>query len=342
MVSSSVTDRRPPGRDGLRCPDRWDGHLGWERRATTDRRWIYRWWSGDSSKNVGVATGRSGLVVVDLDDGDGACPPDRFAGVRHGLEVLVMLATAAGVDVPTDTYTVEFPGSRHLYFRAPVGLKLRNTTGKLGWRIDTRGHGGYVVAAGSRSREGRYRVLHDGPVAELPDWLAEALAPTLAPEPGPPMRLSRHRARAYVRAIVDSETQEVAAARTGTRHDTLLKAARNLGRLVGGGELDEDEARHALLDASARHIGVDDCPAKEVTDTIDDGIAYGKRLPRRITGPRMTVRPSLISFESACKAVRWLKAVGKGHSGFVGEDHGLDAVAEVEFHQDAFDVGSGC
>lgn len=273
------TPYRPCPRTGT-CRD---GHLGWERRATTDGHWIHRWWARDSSWNVGVATGRSGLVVVDLDNGDDFCPPDRFAGARHGLDVLVMLAAAAGVGVPNDTYTVQSPGGRHLYFRAPVGLKLRNTTGRLGWRIDTRAHGGYVVAAGSRGNDGKYRVIHDGPVAELPEWLAEALAPVPAPEPGPPMRLSRYRASAYVRAIVNSETQEVATAQTGARHDTLLKAARTLGRLVGGGELDEDDARHALLDAADRHIGVDDCTAEEVTHTIDDGIAYGKRLPRRIT-----------------------------------------------------------
>jgi hypothetical protein len=39
------------------------------------------------------------------------------------------------------------------------------------------------------------------------------------------MRLFRRRATAYVRAIVDSEAHQVAAAQTGTRHDTLLKAA---------------------------------------------------------------------------------------------------------------------
>ena len=43
----------------------------WEQRATTDKRQIYRWWA-DVEANVGVATGRSGLVVIDLDDGRGA------------------------------------------------------------------------------------------------------------------------------------------------------------------------------------------------------------------------------------------------------------------------------
>jgi hypothetical protein len=52
---------------------------------------------------------------------------------------------------------------------------------------------------------------------------------------------------------------------------------------VGGGELDEDNARDALRAAAAGHIGVDDCTVHEVTRTVADGIAYGKQLPRRIT-----------------------------------------------------------
>lgn len=258
----------------------------WETRATSDRRQVYRWWAGDASHNVGVAAGKSGLVVIDLDGGRGDAPPERFVGARDGRDALAVLAAAAGAELPTDTYTVATPGGCHLYFRAAQGLELRNTAGTLGWRIDTRAHGGYVVAAGSR-RDGRsYRLTHRGPVAELPGWLARALTPAPRPEPGPPLRLPRRRVDAYVRAIVESEAHAVAAARTGTRHRVLLKAARTLGRLVGGGELIEDDARDALLEAAARHIGVDGCTADEVARSVEDGIAFGKQLPRRIARDR--------------------------------------------------------
>ena len=253
----------------------------WEARSTTDVGQVYRWWAGDVARNVGVAAGRSGLVVVDLDQGRGDVPPERFAGARNGRDVLAMLAAEAGAEMPTNTYTVMTPGGFHLYFRAPAGVALRNTVGSVGWRIDTRAHGGYVVGAGSVRDDGRYRVGRGGRVAELPDWLLRALTPP-PPAPGPSMQLCPHRASAYVRAIVEGEAHDVAVARTGTRHHTLLKAARTLGRLVGGGELAEDDARAALLEAAARHVGVDGCVVDEVTRTIDDGLGYGKRLPRRI------------------------------------------------------------
>lgn len=270
----------------LVAADKTPAISGWEQRATTDRRQLGLWWASDARRNVGVATGKSGLVVVDLDSGGGGCPPARFAGAEHGRDVLAMLAAEADAELPTDTYTVQTPGGYHLYFRAPTGLRLRNTTGRLGWHIDTRAHGGYVVAAGSCRPEGGYRLMRAGPVAWLPAWLREALAPAPPAEPGPPMRLPRRRAGAYLRAILDGEARRIGSARVGTRHDALLTAARTLGRLVGGGELAEDDARHTLLTASGRHIGVEGCTAAEVARTVEDGITYGKRLPRHITdGP---------------------------------------------------------
>lgn len=102
------------------------------------------------------------------------------------------------------------------------------------------------------------------------------------------MHLSPGRASVYVHAIVTGEARDVAAATTGTRHRTLLKAARTFGRLIGAHELTEDDARHVLLEAASSHIGVDNCTAQEVQKTIDDGITYGKRLPRQVTSPHTT------------------------------------------------------
>lgn len=149
----------------------------WEQRATTDTRQVCRWWATGVTSNVGVATGKSGLVVIDLDDGRGDTPPERFAGARNGRDALGMLAAAAGAEIPTDTYAVATPGGIHLYFRAPADLVLRNTAGSLGWKVDSRAQGGCCVAAGSVREQGVYRVTRHGVVAELPVWLARALTP---------------------------------------------------------------------------------------------------------------------------------------------------------------------
>jgi hypothetical protein len=256
----------------------------WEHRATTDRRQIFRWWAGDRENNIGVATGRSGLVVIDLDVGRGQEPPPRFAGARNGRDALAMLAAELGAEVPTSPFEVLTPsGGSHLYFRAPTGLDLRNSSGSLAWKVDSRGHGGYCVAAGSVGEQGEYRVARSGGVAELPGWLAAALTPAPRSDPVVAVELPRGRASAYVRAIVESEAHSVAAARTGTRHRSVLKAARVLGELVAGGELAEEQAWSALLEAASGHVGVDGCTVAEVEQTITDGLLYGQRRPRRVT-----------------------------------------------------------
>lgn len=257
---------------------------GWQQLATSDEQQIRRWWRG-FAMNIGVATGPSGLVVVDLDQSGGHAAPERFAGARHGLDVLARLAAEAGADMPTNTYTVSTPGGLHLYYQAPEGVELRCTSGTLGWRIDTRAHGGYVVGAGSRRPDGPYQLARDASLAELPEWLVRALTPPPPPAARPPMHLSPGRASVYVHAIVTGEARNVASATTGTRHRTLLKAARTLGRLIGARELAENDARQVLLEAASLHIGVDNCTAEEVQKTIDDGITYGKHLPRQITSP---------------------------------------------------------
>ncbi|MBV9314516.1 MAG: bifunctional DNA primase/polymerase [Pseudonocardia sp.] len=55
-----------------------------------------------------------------------------------------------------------------LYFHAPKGTHLGNTVGKLGWQIDRRGVGGYVVAPGSVRSDGYYTIIDTAAVAPLP------------------------------------------------------------------------------------------------------------------------------------------------------------------------------
>lgn len=252
----------------------------WESAATRDPAVISAFWQS-TPHNVGIACGPSGLHVIDLDDAHGHEPPPRWAGARHGRDVLACLAAAAGRPYPSDTYTVRSPtGGLHLYFLAPAEPRLRNTVARLGWRVDSRGPGGYVVAAGSIRAEGVYRAMNRRPIAPLPRWLIPLLAPPVTAPTilGLPVRC----ADAYVDKAVEAESLGVVRAQPGQRHVTLLRAAGALGRLVAGGELTEHDARTALRDAAAHHVGHEGFTATEAERTISDGLAYGARRPRRI------------------------------------------------------------
>src|ERR1700754_4859086 len=81
------------------------GHRTWEDRATRDPALIEQWWRS-AALNVGIAAGRSGLHVLDLDVAHGRPAPARWAGCRDGRDVLARVADKAGAPNPGDTRTV--------------------------------------------------------------------------------------------------------------------------------------------------------------------------------------------------------------------------------------------
>ncbi|WP_338677558.1 bifunctional DNA primase/polymerase [Streptomyces sp. SCSIO 30461] len=256
----------------------------WESRATTDPARLTRCWSA-GAYNLGVATGPSRLVVVDLDvpKDEGDRPPAATsAGVTGGADSLSRLAEEHGKRYPSDTYTVRtVSGGLHLYFTAPTGTALRNTAGRLGWKIDTRANGGYVVGAGSTVDGRSYQVVHDALPAPLPSWLAKLLAPA----PLPPQRpldvslLAVNGLDRYLAAAVAGEVQRIARAVNGNRNTALYQASVALGQLVAGGELPASDVV-AKLAAAAVGQGLHE---SEALRTIDSGLRAGARKPRTVT-----------------------------------------------------------
>ena len=104
--------------------------------------------------------------------------------------------------------------------------------------------------------------------------------------------MSGTRVRAYVGAVVDGETRAVAAALVGSRHTTLLRAARRLGRWVGSGVLDQATARAALTAAASGFVGVAGYTANQVDRDITDGLTYGAALPHYSAPRRATAFPA--------------------------------------------------
>jgi len=249
----------------------------WEQRATTDPDRITSCWHGRGF-NIGLATGPSRLVVVDLDPAKTPAAPDGAAG-------LAALAAARQVTLPA-TWTVTTPrGGHHLYFTTPPGVRLRNTQSHLAPAIDTRAHGGYVVAPGSHRPDGAYELLDDTDPAQLPAWLVQALTERPAQALSAPPERACTDPGAYVRAAVAGECDKVRHAPAGRHNAVLCRAAYALGQLVGAGLLEHAVARAELVSAGRFLIGADcGCTATEVTRVVDAGLAAGVRNPRRGPG----------------------------------------------------------
>lgn len=293
----------------------------WEHEATTNTEKIKDLWTADLRRrdgwyvpeppNVGIACGPSGLVVLDLDLAKPGQDRTRWEehwrdyDVSSGRDVLHLLADQVGQSLP-ETYVVATPsGGRHLYFTAPQGVPVRNSTGHPGPMIDVRGQGGYVVAAGSRlhprpdqddapaeTGESAYRLVHDMPTAELPGWLTEVIgsdrqrdnrSATSSRQIGSaPGRASAGRSDGYGPAALRGEVDRVRSAPVGQRNHTLNAAAYSLGQLVAAGAL----ARNRVVDAltySATSAGLE--PA-EIAATIDSGLIAGARKPRTVQQAR--------------------------------------------------------
>lgn len=283
------------------CGELGHGH----RDATLAADLIRRWDRAYRPPGWGVSTGPAGLVVIDLDRAKGDRPdrvlPDQSDrptpdGIADGDDVASWAAELDGADWPPDTYTVTTQsGGSHVYLASPPGLVITSGAGLasgLGWCVDVRAHGGWVVNAGSRCPAGAWEVANPAPVAPLPGWLLVRLVkagrvPALTPpRPAPPKvrvpvsTTSTGPRRAYVETVLRGELDAVATAPEGARNTTLNRSAFNVGTLLDVVGLDLRVTADALL-AAALHCGLSETEAKAA---IRSGLAAGRRQPRRLTG----------------------------------------------------------
>jgi len=119
-----------------------------------DEKQIEKWFSGSSTHNIGIVTGKiSGIVVVDVEDG----------GDIKDLPPTIISRTGGG--------------GWHFYYKHP-GRDIKNAV-RIRDRMDIRGDGGYVVAPPSLHNSGKRYEWSVSPFGadftELPLWIIEKL-----------------------------------------------------------------------------------------------------------------------------------------------------------------------
>lgn len=246
--------------------------------ATTSPAQIRTWWGRTPAANIGIACGApSGdLLVVDLDGAAGYATWRRLCHdhAPDGYQPPTLLQATGG-------------GGAHLLYRCPIAAARRNTAGRLGLGVDTRGDGGYIVAAPSIHPDtgARYQWGVKRPVLDAPAWLVDLLAarPDDAPPVrGEPLRLAPPPA-GYGAAALDGLARSVATAAAGTRNVALNYAAWRAGRLGAIGVVDEHQAR-SVLGAAARASGLAD---REISATFRSGWMSGLADPAPLPALRL-------------------------------------------------------
>jgi hypothetical protein len=199
-------------------------------------------WFGNDPRNVGIACGPSGLVVLDEDE----------------VGALERLSAKLGQRIPR-TYRVRTGRGWHYYFRAPADRSVGNRAGALkAHHIDVRGgrgNGGYVVGAGSLHASGRvYRAEDESaPLAELPGWIVDLIDEATEGEPREGWN-DEVRYGTAEELVAQFERHLAAVTTPGFRY-SLFNAARDGWRLVGCGELEEHPMLARLRDATIRVWG---------------------------------------------------------------------------------------
>lgn len=210
----------------------------WGDEATTELQTIAAWWAKHPDAAVGMHTGKSGLVVVDLDIDKG-----KGSG-RANLE-------AAGIALP-DTARYKTPsGGRHYVYRAPEGQSLTIAQGVPVPGVDIRAGVGFAIYYGGLPPENFRAAL-----AAAPDW---ALVPSRskAAKPGKPSKAERAEVDAWLKAQRKGEPNRDAVKvakridRHGTDHDVLLEV---VAELVKRGTAGERGIKSLLVKARARYV----------------------------------------------------------------------------------------
>jgi hypothetical protein len=190
--------------------------------ATTDPKRIEEMWQRCQAANIGIATGASRLVVIDIDTKHGVNGWKAFNDCLEGLG-----------ELPGPTRMASTPsGGAHLYFREPEGVEIRNSAGRLGPGLDVRAHGGYVVAPPSVINDRAYRWDITERAKVLPAAWAEAMLPPKHVPVPVELRARIGSGSRYGLAVLNGEADAVANAQPGQRNHTLTRSAFKVGTVA--------------------------------------------------------------------------------------------------------------
>lgn len=220
------------------------------------------WWTNNPNFNIAIVTGTiSGVFVVDCD-------------TRQMVE-----AHEALPDYIPTLKSITAHGA-HFFYQLP-GFRVAN---RVGYGLDIRGDGGYVVAAPSIHPSGVKYQWQRAPIQPCPPKvILDLIQPkeALRTAQAQPKTFSARRAvrgTAYAQSVFEREYSSIISAGKGGRNNQLNRSAYNLGQLVGDGLLNRFDVENALQQA-AMMAGLNE---REALATIASGLNAGVGNPRSL------------------------------------------------------------
>lgn len=240
-------------------------------------------WDRNPTAMVGIPTGEQlGAWVLDVD-----VHKDDDGNIINGYETIAALEDKYG-PLPRTAVAKTAGGGEHHYFSYAPGVRNR---GRLGAGLDVRGSGGYVIAPGSVTADGKEYIWvdYDGaglpPLVPAPDWLLELVLPQHQPTTTTAYTYERGEHDAYVERAVQAELETLASTHQGGRGEQVNKSAFSLGTLVGAGALSRSEAEAGLFDAAYANGVVAKDGEREIRAKIRRGLDAGIKQPRQMPEP---------------------------------------------------------
>jgi len=140
--------------------------------ATTDENTVRQWWTRWPDANIGIPTGSSTFVVLDVDVRAGGDETLRELERQHG-------------ELPATVHVLTGGGGDHYWFQPPA-MSLRCC--RLADGLELKAEGGYVIVPPSVHPSGWPYTFEvqghpDGmPLADMPAWLLELAQPRVEPQ----------------------------------------------------------------------------------------------------------------------------------------------------------------
>lgn len=274
------------GKAGCTTPGKHPIERGWQKKASSDIDVVRDARRSRPYANIGLAMGGAGrLVAVDIDGEAGRASWAELE--RNVCPAPVTLTSKSGRP----------DGGEHRIYYVPPHFDIKRLGNRASFRwsgIDTRIDNGQIVVAPSVHASGlRYTWTTRAPIAEMPEWLFEALAApaemTRAPAAAPAPASSSSRpggqvldfVRPYVNKVIENGAAKIATARPGQRNSLLFATSCTVFEYHVGEGLDHVDAWGKLA-AAAAAAGL---PTGEVSATLAKAWRKAQASPRRVPPP---------------------------------------------------------